>query len=59
VQKTVCLQLGEEWVKYQHACKGQGFLELTRAQCDAAKAKANEQKPGISWNPSEMTGTSA
>jgi hypothetical protein len=31
----------------QNACKGQGFLELTRAQCDAAKAKVKEQKPGM------------
>jgi hypothetical protein len=25
--------------KGQNACKGQGFLEMTQAQCDAAKAK--------------------
>jgi uncharacterized membrane protein len=28
----------------QNGCKGQGFLELTQAECDAAKAKAAEQK---------------
>ncbi len=26
--------------KGMNSCKGQGFLELTKAQCDAAKAKA-------------------
>ena len=26
--------------KGQNSCKGKGFLELTQAQCDAAKAKA-------------------
>ncbi len=30
--------------KAMNSCKGQGFLEMTKAQCDAAKAKA---KPGI------------
>jgi hypothetical protein len=28
----------------KNACKGQGFLEMTKAECDAAKAKAAEQK---------------
>jgi uncharacterized membrane protein len=28
----------------QNSCAGQGFLELTQAECDAAKAKAAEQK---------------
>lgn len=27
-----------------NACKGQGFLMLTKAECDAAKAKAQEEK---------------
>jgi hypothetical protein len=26
--------------KGQNSCKGKGFLEMTQAQCDAAKAKA-------------------
>ena len=26
--------------KGMNSCKGQGFLDLTKAQCDAAKAKA-------------------
>jgi hypothetical protein len=26
--------------KGMNSCKGQGFLEMTKAQCDAAKAKA-------------------
>ncbi len=26
--------------KGQNSCKGKGFLEMTKAQCDAAKAKA-------------------
>jgi hypothetical protein len=28
--------------KGQNSCKGKGFLELTKAQCDAAKAKAGK-----------------
>jgi len=27
-----------------NACKGTGFLELTRAQCEAAKAKTGDSK---------------
>ena len=26
--------------KGQNSCKGKGFLEMTKAECDAAKAKA-------------------
>ena len=26
--------------KGQNSCKGKGFMEMTQAQCDAAKAKA-------------------
>jgi hypothetical protein len=26
--------------KGQNSCKGKGYLEMTQAQCDAAKAKA-------------------
>ena len=26
--------------KGQNSCKGKGFVEMTKAQCDAAKAKA-------------------
>jgi len=26
--------------KGQNSCKGQGFLEMTKSECDAAKAKA-------------------
>ena len=26
--------------KGQNSCKGQGFMEMTKADCDAAKAKA-------------------
>jgi hypothetical protein len=28
--------------KGQNSCKGHGFLEMTKAECDAAKAKAAE-----------------
>jgi hypothetical protein len=28
--------------KGQNSCKGKGFLEMTQAQCDAAKAKAGK-----------------
>ncbi|HUN26214.1 MAG TPA: hypothetical protein VMU67_07900 [Steroidobacteraceae bacterium] len=28
--------------KGMNSCKGQGFLQLTKAQCNAAKAKAKE-----------------
>jgi hypothetical protein len=28
--------------KGQNSCKGKGFLEMTKAQCDAAKAKAGK-----------------
>jgi hypothetical protein len=28
--------------KGQNSCKGQGFTELTKAECDAAKAKAGK-----------------
>ena len=31
--------------KGQNSCKGKGFLELTQAQCDAAKAKAGAEAP--------------
>lgn len=27
----------------QNACKGQGYLQLTQAECDAAKAKAQNK----------------
>jgi len=27
--------------KGQNSCKGKGFVEMTQAQCDAAKAKAS------------------
>jgi hypothetical protein len=30
--------------KGQNACGGKGFLMMTRAECDAAKAKAAESK---------------
>lgn len=32
--------------KGQNSCKGKGFLELSKADCDAAKAKMKE-KPGM------------
>ena len=28
--------------KGQNSCKGKGFLEMTKAECDAAKAKASK-----------------
>jgi heme A synthase len=28
--------------KGQNSCKGQGFMEMTKAECDAAKAKAGK-----------------
>ena len=28
--------------KGQNSCKGKGYLEMTQAQCDAAKAKASK-----------------
>ncbi|HEY7963652.1 MAG TPA: hypothetical protein VID49_06035 [Steroidobacteraceae bacterium] len=28
--------------KGQNSCKGKGFLEMTKAECDAAKAKATK-----------------
>jgi hypothetical protein len=28
--------------KGQNSCKGKGFLEMTKAECDAAKAKAGK-----------------
>ena len=28
--------------KGQNSCKGKGFVEMTQAQCDAAKAKAGK-----------------
>ena len=28
--------------KGQNSCKGAGFLEMTKAECDAAKAKAHK-----------------
>jgi len=28
----------------QNSCKGQGYLSLTKAECDAAKAKMKETK---------------
>jgi len=28
--------------KGQNSCKGKGFLEMTQAQCDAAKSKAGK-----------------
>jgi hypothetical protein len=28
----------------QNSCKGHGFLELTKAECDAAKAKLEKEK---------------
>jgi hypothetical protein len=30
----------------QNSCKGHGFLELTKAECDAAKAKVEKEKAG-------------
>ena len=30
--------------KGQNACKGQGYLSTTKADCDAAKAKAAKEK---------------
>jgi hypothetical protein len=30
--------------KGQNSCKGQGFLELSKADCEAAKAKAQDSK---------------
>jgi hypothetical protein len=38
-----CSGVGHE-CNGQNGCKGQGFLEMTQAECDAAKAKAAEQK---------------
>jgi hypothetical protein len=32
--------------KGQNECKGHGFLELTKAECDAAKAKMEKDKGG-------------
>jgi hypothetical protein len=39
------LQIRKNSCKGQNACKGQGFLNRTKADCDAAKAKKKE-KPG-------------
>lgn len=30
--------------KGMNSCKGQGFLEMTQKECDAAKAKAKQEK---------------
>lgn len=30
----------------QNSCKGVGYLSLTQAECDAAKAKMKEEKKG-------------
>ena len=30
----------------KNSCAGKGMLEMTQAECDAAKAKAAEQDPG-------------
>lgn len=30
--------------KGQNSCKGKGFLSMTKAECDAAKAKMTEKK---------------
>lgn len=38
--------------KGQNSCKGQGFLELTQAQCYAAKAEAAGKEPG--WAPRKV-----
>jgi uncharacterized membrane protein len=38
-----CSGVGHE-CSGKNGCKGQGFLEMTQADCDAAKAKAAEQK---------------
>jgi uncharacterized membrane protein len=38
-----CTGVGHE-CNGQNGCKGQGFLEMSQADCDAAKAKAAEQK---------------
>ena len=30
----------------QNSCKGHGYLEMTQAECDAAKAKLEKEKAG-------------
>jgi uncharacterized membrane protein len=41
--KGACSGVGHD-CSGQNSCKGQGYLEMTQAECDAAKAKAAEQK---------------